>query len=279
MSTWIRWLIPLGILLTVAALLYWQLIIAEGTYLGQRVVTWLYDLAASRYDSIKGFDNDLEDIFLGEPIASVLQSKHAPLILDVGTGTGRLPITLLRQPTFRGQIVAIDDSTRMLRDAVRKLESHRDRVWLIHRSAMSLPFADSSFDAVTALEMLEFTPNPQKVLQEMIRVLAPDGYLITTRRRGRDAMLIPGKTHSVESFSELLSSLHITEIRIEAWQLDYDLVWGRLVGQKQRVSAHPIQILLCPQCQRADLDRRESELLCDHCGYIIRESHGIVEMA
>ena len=39
---------------------YWQLVIAEGTYLGTRVVTLLYDLAAHRYDRLKSFDADDE---------------------------------------------------------------------------------------------------------------------------------------------------------------------------------------------------------------------------
>jgi len=274
--TMARWLFLVGVIGTVVALLYWQLIIAEGTYLGQRVVTWLYDLAASRYDSIKGFDDSMEDLFLGEPIAAALRSKPIPLVLDVGTGTGRLPITLLRQPNFHGRLFAIDDSTKMLRIAVGRLKQYGDRVWIMKRSAISLPFQDDSFDAVVALEMLEFTPDPEKVLMEMVRVLVPGGLLVTTRRRGRDAFLIPGKTHSVGSLTHTLSSLGVTNIRIESWQLDYDLVWGHRSGFDVDSSAEPLEVLLCPQCDQSGLHQSSQGIVCVRCGHSIAEADGIM---
>ena len=43
---------PLLFLLFLFVLLYWQLILAEGAHLGPRVVVWLYDLVAHRYDRI-----------------------------------------------------------------------------------------------------------------------------------------------------------------------------------------------------------------------------------
>src|SRR5512139_1803074 len=85
-----------------AAIAYWQLVIAEGAYLGQPLVTWLYDLTAKRYDGIKQFDRFFETRYLGRPIAAELRGIRAPLVLDIATGSGRLPITLLEQPTFQG---------------------------------------------------------------------------------------------------------------------------------------------------------------------------------
>ena len=42
----------IGLALTLALLAYWELVIAEGAHLGPRVVVWLYDLTARRYDGI-----------------------------------------------------------------------------------------------------------------------------------------------------------------------------------------------------------------------------------
>ena len=44
-------------LLVLGVLAYWQLVIAEGTYLGPRIVTLLYDWAAPAYERIKRFSN------------------------------------------------------------------------------------------------------------------------------------------------------------------------------------------------------------------------------
>src|SRR5688500_11439003 len=84
------WLVGAVAIVVIGLMLYWLLVITEGTYLGQPIVTWLYDITARRYDDIKQYDSTVESDFLGEPLVSALQSEPAPLILDVGTGTGRL---------------------------------------------------------------------------------------------------------------------------------------------------------------------------------------------
>jgi ubiquinone/menaquinone biosynthesis C-methylase UbiE len=45
----------------------------------------------------------------------------------------------------------------------------------------SLPFADESFDVVYSANVLEHTENPEKVLEEAIRVLKPGGTLHTLK--------------------------------------------------------------------------------------------------
>jgi SAM-dependent methyltransferase len=44
----------------------------------------------------------------------------------------------------------------------------------------TLPFSDGSFDTVMSVQVLEHTPDPQRLIQEMARVLRPDGTLILT---------------------------------------------------------------------------------------------------
>ena len=65
--TWLWVALALAGLACLAALAYWQLIIAEGAYLGPRVVAWTYDLVASRYDDIKHFKPQDESWFVAGP--------------------------------------------------------------------------------------------------------------------------------------------------------------------------------------------------------------------
>ncbi len=261
-----------------AAAAYWLLVITEGVYLGPRVVTCLYDLTAARYDSIKGFDAHAEAICLGQPLADALRDMGCPLVLDIGTGTGRLPLALLGQPGFQGRIIGIDASRRMLTLAAGKLSGYRDRVMMIWRDGSSLPFGDGVFSAVTCLEMLEFTPDPEFQLREAARVLRPGGLLLTSRRRGVDAHLMPGKTHSPAALTSLLEELGMWQIRIEAWQVDYDLVWAQRSGESPPGSCQPIEVLLCASCWQPGLDISPSVLRCPVCGTDYRVADGVILM-
>ena len=171
----------LAVVALLAALTYWELVLAEGVHLGPRVVASLYDLVARRYDGIKQFDPAYEECFIGEPLALALSLLHSPLVLDVATGTGRLPRTLLAQPNFAGHIIGLDSSRAML---VQATLNTSDRLTLIWQNATRLPFDDNTFDAVTCLEALEFMPDTFKALGEIVRVLRPGGVLLVTNRVG-----------------------------------------------------------------------------------------------
>lgn len=270
-------LLGLGLAL-IAGVAYWQLVIAEGAFLGQRVVTWLYDITAHRYDSIKGFDAEMEALFLGHPLAEALEGEVSPLVLDIGTGTGRLPLALLTQPKFQGRVIGVDDSRRMLKFARDKTHGIEDRLWLVWTAGACLPFIDAAFDTVTCLEMLEFTPNPIDQLREAVRVLRPGGVLLTTRRRGVDARLMPGKTFSTSEFAAILERLGLFNIDIQAWQVDYDLVWATRDGIPERGYGHPLEALRCSRCGNTALTEQESALICGECGASHPVRSGIILM-
>lgn len=271
-------LIIAGAVLVAAALLYWQLVLAEGAYLGQRVVTWLYDLTAHRYDAIKHFRPDFETRCLGEPLADALQFIRQPMVLDVATGTGRLPLVLLAQQSFRGHIVGLDHARRMLKIATQKMQDYRNRLTLIWCDAARLPFPEAAFDAVTCLEMLEFTPDPSAQLAEIVRVLRPGGILLTTRRRGTSARLMPGKVPSPERLRALLTGLGIAQVELRPWQVEYDLVWGIKAGHSRASGGDPLATLRCPCCGTSAWIASGDALRCPECGHLLPIRDGIIEM-
>lgn len=206
---------------------YWQLVIAEGVYLGPRVVTLLYDWTAGRYDRLKEFNEVDEDYFLGRPLATALRNRRSSCVLDVATGTGRLPQTLLRQPDFDGRVFALDLSAGMLRVAGKHLASCSERAGLLLASASPLPFSADHFEAVTCLEALEFFAHGRAALDEMVRVLRPGGWLLITNRVGWEAHLMPGHTWSRAQLIQVLRELPLSDISVRPWQTCYDLVWAR----------------------------------------------------
>jgi ubiquinone/menaquinone biosynthesis C-methylase UbiE len=229
-------IVGLIVLILVGLLLYWQLILAEGAYLGAPLVALLYDWTAPRYNKLKEFDKNSEDFFVGKPLANRLRRRPQAMVLDVATGTGRIPTALFDQSGYRGRVVGLDRASKMLAVAQRELADYANRITLIQADAMALPFADNSIPAVTCLEALEFLPNPRQGLAEMVRVLQPasetcrdSGWLLATQRIGWEARLMPGKTWRREQFEEILSRFPLRHIDIRPWEDIYNQVWAQKV--------------------------------------------------
>ena len=216
-------------LIAMAFVLYWQLAIAEGAYLGRHVVALLYNWFAPRYDQVKQFRPALDSVMLATPIMKHLSQRAGagvtiPQVLDVATGTGRMPQTLLVQKNFTGNITALDISERMLAIGRAKLSAYADRITWLQHDAQHLPFDDAHFDVVTSLEALEFLPHPRKALLEMVRVLRPGGMLIVTNRIGPDAWKMPGRTQTTGALAAWLEQQGLHDVQPDTWLVDYDLV-------------------------------------------------------
>ncbi len=265
-------------LLGLLGVLYWQLILAEGAYLGRRVVALLYDWSAHVYDRIKAFDPGYEQWFLGLPLSRALAHTPDPLVLDVATGTARLARTLFEQPGYRGRLIGLDYSRKMLQEARRQTQPWAARITLLWQDASQLPFPDGIFDAVTCLEALEFMPNPERVLQEMARVLRPGGVFLITNRIGTDARWMPGRTQSAEIFEKQLAHLPLEMLRTQAWQEDYDLVWGVKPGVSALPGRHRREdILRCPVCG-SGLKQEAAAYHCPQQHTIPIAADGIIDM-
>jgi ubiquinone/menaquinone biosynthesis C-methylase UbiE/uncharacterized protein YbaR (Trm112 family) len=262
------------------AVAYWQLIIAEGAYLGPRAVAKTYDWVARRYDNIKQFHPRDESWFVAMPLLRELAGVEPCLILDVATGTGRLPLALVREGC-RGQLIGLDLSKGMLHQAQAKLRPYGEQVTLIWQDADHLPFDDGTFDAVTCLESLEFLPRPLEAVAEMVRVLMPGGVLFVTNRVGREAHLLPGRAIPRSSFEQALKTLALHEVRVQPWQVAYDLAVARKEGSPDpgvRRNTDLPSVLRCARCG-GRLQQGGSSLACTACEWAYPIHDGIVHMA
>lgn len=267
-----------GGLVALATLLYWQLIIAEGAYLGRKVVSFLYDLHANDYDRIKGFNPQSERRLLAEPLTHALAQIPRPLLLDVATGTARLPRALLALPTFRGEIVGLDYSRQMLREAVRRTATWKERCTWVWHGASQLPFPANSFDAVSSLEALEFMPVPEQVLTEMVRVLRPGGVFLISNRVGRHAAWLPGRSYQPQEFEELLRAHGLEMVHTQRWLVDYDLLWAVKPGLwRQPRAASGVETLRCPRCAQ-ELRAEKEQLVCPQEHHFPIGADGVLEL-
>lgn len=91
-------------------------------------------------------------------------------VLDIGCGGGFLSNYLAE----RGQrVTGLDASSDALHIAARHDSS--GTVQYRQGDALALPFADRSFDVVCAMDFLEHVEQPERVIAEAARVLAPGG--------------------------------------------------------------------------------------------------------
>jgi ubiquinone/menaquinone biosynthesis C-methylase UbiE len=203
------------------AFLAWLALITQGTHFGERVVRFFYDCGAWLYDAAKDNRATEEVPLIVVPLLARLPTDRPWRLLDVATGTGRLPFLLeevrsqkpeVRRTSESGLLCAMDFSAQMLMRARRKLAD--TDVKLFRASADELPWATASFDAVCCLEALELLRDRVVALHEFRRVLRPGGALLITNRIGLTAPLMPWRVWSDEELVSLLHRLGYTEIQV-----------------------------------------------------------------
>ena len=100
-------------------------------------------------------------------------------VLDLATGTGDLALAV-RAMRSASTVVGADFSEGMLRQARAKLARRREtRVCLLAADALTLPFRDRTFAAVTSAFLVRNLTELARGLAEMRRVAMPGGLVIT----------------------------------------------------------------------------------------------------
>jgi ArsR family transcriptional regulator len=132
-----------------------------------------FDQNASEWDQIRSLHIAEQDV--ERAVLDALGAGPYDLILDLGTGTGR--ILELAHGRAR-QLIGIDTNREMLKCARVRL----DKAGLANCSVRladiyNLPFPESSADAVLVHQVLHFLDNPRAALLEAARVLKPEGRL------------------------------------------------------------------------------------------------------
>lgn len=109
-------------------------------------------------------------------IAKLIGGRDLGLLVDVGTGTGRM------LELFAGQsraAIGIDRSPEMLRLARVKLDALDEaRASLRQGDMFALPLADGVADTVILHQVLHFADNPAHAIAEAARIMAPGGMMI-----------------------------------------------------------------------------------------------------
>jgi ubiquinone/menaquinone biosynthesis C-methylase UbiE len=104
-----------------------------------------------------------------EQLVAVVQALPPGRVLDVACGTGFLTRHL------RGEVVALDQSARMVETAAARLP----HAHVLQGDALALPFADSAFDRVFTSHFLHHLPARRRA-----------AFLAEARRVGREIVVV-----------------------------------------------------------------------------------------
>jgi ubiquinone/menaquinone biosynthesis C-methylase UbiE len=161
-------------------------------------------------------------------IAKNIKDKQiGGVILDVGTGPGRLPIEIAKQ-LDNVEVFGIDLSEDMVKIAKRHAEEAglADRVKFKVASAYRTGFEGNSIDLVVSTGMIHHLNEPIRAFNEMFRILKP----------GSEAWIYDGRKDVTKAeFEETVRSLGLKEdISLPLWFIER--VWPHWhVGCKTEV--------------------------------------------
>ncbi len=99
-----------------------------------------------------------------------------PDILDLGTGTARIPIELCGRVS-NCRVLASDGAVSMLEVARYNVSvnSMDYRIQLHHGDAKALQFDDQTFDTIISNSLIHHLPQPELAIAEIVRLIKPGG--------------------------------------------------------------------------------------------------------
>ena len=133
--------------------------------------TWL---EATGYDAM-----DFESVNTAFVVDAIELDPHAIKVLDIGTGTARIPILMCQQrPQYL--ITGIDLAQSMLIIGQRNVADAKltQRIKLERVDSKRMPYPDLEFDMLVSNSLVHHLPDPLSLFGEVKRLVKPGGAML-----------------------------------------------------------------------------------------------------
>ncbi len=177
---------------------------------------------------------------LGLSLIKKMDIKEGDVILDVGCGTGRLALSVVKMVGPSGKVTGLDPSSNRILVANQKMTNHSypNLQFMVGKAEDMSAFSEDSFDGVYFSSVFHWIGEKEKALGEANRVLktggrigitmpSPDGFSIILRKIISDVLSrspyvelvkrTPGPSHLItkEELETLLLQAGFTDIIVE----------------------------------------------------------------
>lgn len=135
----------------------------------------MYDNGMTSLEKLSPFSEQIKDVpYRYSWVLNKVDNLEKGNSLDVGCNNGALAY-LLGCKGFTAHGIEVGD--KLLESCVKNVPGGK---FVKAHADEEIPFSSNFFHVVTALEVLEHVKNPEKMVAEMLRVLAPGGKLLIT---------------------------------------------------------------------------------------------------
>lgn len=127
---------------------------------------------AEIYNQQRAHPQDVSQKIGQSVVSTVGQDAH---ILEIGIGTGRIALPVV---DAGGTVTGIDLAPDMIEQVFNQKQHGTNNLYLSRADMHTLPFRANTFDAVVVVHVLHLANDWQQVLNEIARVLKPEGLFI-----------------------------------------------------------------------------------------------------
>ena len=138
-------------------------------------IKFMFDLIANRYNLMNSLMTFGYDKVWRRSLINKIRLSDKGRVLDIGTGTGDIPLEILSNQTDL-MCVGADFSEHMLN--VARTRRNANRVCWLATDSLNLSFRKDSFDLVTSAFLMRNVANLKLALKEQYRVLIEGGHLL-----------------------------------------------------------------------------------------------------